>query len=480
MSAKDYKKKGNDAFNAQNYDEAIEHYSEAIRLDPSGAVYYSNRAAVYATLRDARRALDDANMCIQLDPSFVKGYIRKGQALYDLERWDEADSAYREGLMLDPSNDKCKAGLQTLAERPRVEKKSNSASSSNYAPTSNAPTSKPADRASPTRDDSDEQSSSLLQHLYKKLRSAGLSGQMIVFLIVIVGYMGYMWLNEKGKPEPPEPDEPEHTDQSFQPPMIKRNFIEAKTSWLSYMESQGEGDTLLLLLHRTPLSAESEFGDFLTHIASKTANSPLPGGVHMLAPDRPCHGYSTCPASGSPSDGAWLNKLIGKISVPRRLVLVAAGKEASLQALSLCRKRNEPVYLVLISPRSKAPRPRATSGSPLFQWLNRTAEDMTIRAAADTALWTSHALADPSAKSPSVTQHVSLPKGSKITILYLTGDQIVDDVEYELDLTTKGSLVQVRWCPSASLTSESLLSAIWEMLPVGLASAEDEEFDDTL
>jgi hypothetical protein len=37
---------GNDAFAKQSFDEAITHYSEAIRLDGNNAVYYSNRRCV--------------------------------------------------------------------------------------------------------------------------------------------------------------------------------------------------------------------------------------------------------------------------------------------------------------------------------------------------------------------------------------------------------------------------------------------------
>jgi Flp pilus assembly protein TadD len=41
--ADEAKRLGNEAFAKQAYDEAISHYSEAIRLDPNNAVYYSNR-----------------------------------------------------------------------------------------------------------------------------------------------------------------------------------------------------------------------------------------------------------------------------------------------------------------------------------------------------------------------------------------------------------------------------------------------------
>ena len=34
---------GNDAFLAKNYELAVIHYSEAIKLDPGNAIYYSNR-----------------------------------------------------------------------------------------------------------------------------------------------------------------------------------------------------------------------------------------------------------------------------------------------------------------------------------------------------------------------------------------------------------------------------------------------------
>ena len=48
MSADELKAKGNAAFAAKNYDEAIDFFSQGIALDASNHVLYSNRSACYA------------------------------------------------------------------------------------------------------------------------------------------------------------------------------------------------------------------------------------------------------------------------------------------------------------------------------------------------------------------------------------------------------------------------------------------------
>ena len=55
--------------------------------------------------------------CIEVNPEFAKGYSRKGKALFDLMRWPEAEEAYAQGLRLDPSNDECKKGFETVIEK---------------------------------------------------------------------------------------------------------------------------------------------------------------------------------------------------------------------------------------------------------------------------------------------------------------------------------------------------------------------------
>ena len=59
--AERYKSQGNQALQAGLYAEAVELYTKAIGLEPSCAVYFSNRSAAYAALERWRDSLDDVH-----------------------------------------------------------------------------------------------------------------------------------------------------------------------------------------------------------------------------------------------------------------------------------------------------------------------------------------------------------------------------------------------------------------------------------
>ena len=88
------KDKGNEAFKAGNYREAIRLYSEAIRLDDSQAAFYTNRAAAYLMSPQgeagADRAFQDCKSAISRDPKFFKAWARGGKSLARLGKFDEA------------------------------------------------------------------------------------------------------------------------------------------------------------------------------------------------------------------------------------------------------------------------------------------------------------------------------------------------------------------------------------------------------
>ncbi|XP_015522942.2 stress-induced-phosphoprotein 1 [Neodiprion lecontei] len=108
------KDKGNAALQEGKYDEAVKYYTEAIALDGSNHVLYSNRSAAYAKAEKYEQALDDAAKTVELKPDWVKGYSRKGSALAYLGRLDESIKAYEEGLKLDPDNQQLREGLSEV------------------------------------------------------------------------------------------------------------------------------------------------------------------------------------------------------------------------------------------------------------------------------------------------------------------------------------------------------------------------------
>lgn len=109
--ADEAKAKGNAAFSAGNFEEAIRHFTDAINLAPTNHVLYSNRSAAYASLSKFSEALSDAQKTVELKPDWPKGYSRLGAAHQGLQRYEDAVSAFKKGLEIDPNNEALKSGL---------------------------------------------------------------------------------------------------------------------------------------------------------------------------------------------------------------------------------------------------------------------------------------------------------------------------------------------------------------------------------
>ncbi|XP_057811275.1 hsp70-Hsp90 organizing protein 3-like [Salvia miltiorrhiza] len=109
--ADEAKAKGNAAFSAGKFDDAVRHFTDAINLAPTNHVLYSNRSAAYASLNRFSDALSDAQKTVDLKPDWPKGYSRLGAAHMGLHSYADAVSAYKKGLEIDPSNDGLKSGL---------------------------------------------------------------------------------------------------------------------------------------------------------------------------------------------------------------------------------------------------------------------------------------------------------------------------------------------------------------------------------
>ncbi|CAG9861954.1 unnamed protein product [Phyllotreta striolata] len=98
------KELGNELFKKGDYATAVKHYTEAIKRNPDDAKLYSNRAACYTKLAAFDLGLKDCDKCVELEPKFIKGWIRKGHILQGMQQSNKAIAAFQKALEIDPNN----------------------------------------------------------------------------------------------------------------------------------------------------------------------------------------------------------------------------------------------------------------------------------------------------------------------------------------------------------------------------------------
>ncbi|XP_076239622.1 stress-induced phosphoprotein 1 [Calliopsis andreniformis] len=113
--AEEEKELGNQKYKDGDYPAAIKHYTEAIKRNPDDPKYYSNRAACYTKLAAFDLGLKDCEKCVEIDPKFIKGWIRKGKILQGMQQQGKALTAYQKALELDPSNSEALEGYRSCA-----------------------------------------------------------------------------------------------------------------------------------------------------------------------------------------------------------------------------------------------------------------------------------------------------------------------------------------------------------------------------
>ncbi len=102
------KEEGNEYFKNGRYVEAIECYSQALKLCPEGsadaAIFLKNRAACYLKLKDYSAALSDCTACLQLSPGDSKALYRRAQGHEGRGNMVDALHDIKQLLTLEPKN----------------------------------------------------------------------------------------------------------------------------------------------------------------------------------------------------------------------------------------------------------------------------------------------------------------------------------------------------------------------------------------
>ncbi|CAD6919411.1 unnamed protein product, partial [Tilletia laevis] len=92
-AAENAKGRGNDAFKAAKYEDAIEAYSDAIKAAPTEPTYYTNRAAASMGLKRFPSALNDCQLAANLSPNGpnAKILLRLARCQFALGSLDDAE-----------------------------------------------------------------------------------------------------------------------------------------------------------------------------------------------------------------------------------------------------------------------------------------------------------------------------------------------------------------------------------------------------
>lgn len=113
--ANEFKKRGNDCVKKAEWQKAIHYYTEAIRLNRSDAVYFSNRAFCYLKQSKFTECIEDCTTAIGLDDKMVKAYYRRMQAREQMnDDLDAAVSDCRTVLRIEPKNIEAQRSLDRL------------------------------------------------------------------------------------------------------------------------------------------------------------------------------------------------------------------------------------------------------------------------------------------------------------------------------------------------------------------------------
>ncbi|XP_026463801.1 hsp70-Hsp90 organizing protein 1-like [Ctenocephalides felis] len=98
------KLKGNECTKAGKFEEAILHYTHALKLDSDNYSLYSNRSYAFLKIQQHYLALQDAEETIKRAPTWAKGYFRRAEVQYACYLFAEALLSYTQALQLQPGD----------------------------------------------------------------------------------------------------------------------------------------------------------------------------------------------------------------------------------------------------------------------------------------------------------------------------------------------------------------------------------------
>jgi tetratricopeptide (TPR) repeat protein len=111
-NVKPYRHRGGAYFRQKKPDFALADFSEVVRLDPDDAHSWYNRGLAYLQKKDDDRALADFGEAIRLDPRYTKAYLARSRAYADKGDEVRARADRQKAAELDPALEQARGGMR--------------------------------------------------------------------------------------------------------------------------------------------------------------------------------------------------------------------------------------------------------------------------------------------------------------------------------------------------------------------------------
>jgi tetratricopeptide (TPR) repeat protein len=104
VSAGMYHIRGDSYFAKSYFDQAIDDYNQALRLDPNNALTYANRGRAYSWKGDINQAFADCNQAIQMNPNFANAYAFRGIVYVQIGNFEQGMADLNTAMRIEPNN----------------------------------------------------------------------------------------------------------------------------------------------------------------------------------------------------------------------------------------------------------------------------------------------------------------------------------------------------------------------------------------
>uniref|UniRef100_A0A0D9WM64 RING-type E3 ubiquitin transferase n=1 Tax=Leersia perrieri TaxID=77586 RepID=A0A0D9WM64_9ORYZ len=130
-AAKPYQDEGRKLFKEGMYEEAEIMFTEATEKNPRDPKNFWGRAQCRFDQEKFSEVVEDADRCIELNPSFGKGYVYKALAQLRMEKYEDALLTIADGLDHDPGNPEIPGVIRGIAANFQIAKSNSDARADN-------------------------------------------------------------------------------------------------------------------------------------------------------------------------------------------------------------------------------------------------------------------------------------------------------------------------------------------------------------